>query len=93
MGSTSVLERIEIQEEVSHLFRCEIVWMRASNGQLVEECGKEAKYLALLHANANSVVKPCVHASKYICQKCLEKASKQWCDRHSTGVLVSYTSL
>lgn len=93
MGSTSVLERIELVEAPTHMFRCEVVWARSSDGKVVDECGKEAKYLAILHANANSKVKPCVTTSKYLCQECLLKSSVQWCDRHSVGVLVSYTNL
>jgi hypothetical protein len=92
MGSTSVLERVELVEEFSPLFRCEVVWVTV-NGEHRDECGKEAKYLAILHANANSKIKPCVTTSKYLCQDCLERSSKGWCNRHSTGVLISYTNL
>jgi len=93
MASTSVLERIELSEEVAPLFRCEVVWARALDGFITEECGKEAKYLATVHANANSLVKPCVTATKYICGLCLAKIAVQWCDRHSTTILLGYTSL
>lgn len=92
MASTSVLERIELSEQMSPMFRCEVVWVTV-DGKLRDECGKEAKYLATLHANANSRIKPCVVTSKYLCQDCLERSSKGWCDRHSAGVLISYTNL
>jgi hypothetical protein len=93
MGSTSVLERIELLEEFSPTLRCEVVWARAKDGAVSEECGNEAKYIAVLHANANSQVKPCVTTSKYLCQECLEKSAAAYCNRHNMGVLISYTNL
>jgi hypothetical protein len=93
MGSTSTLEVVELSEQESLNFSCEIVWKKVHTNETIRECQEPATHLALIHCNANDAGRGHPDLSKYVCTSCLTKVSTQMCGMHDTKVLLGYTTL
>jgi len=93
MGSTSTLEIVELSEQESMGFSCEIVWKKVHTNRVITECENPATHIATLHCNANDAGRPHPTLGKYVCKECLKKVTTQMCHMHQTPVLLGYTSL